>query len=169
MNRRRRRRWLVVVILLILGGGAAWWYFGRGRGDAPPALAFSGPSTELRHTVVVPTLDTPIPPGKSAIWCGSFQLAWDSLKNDVVGEPVRIAGAEEVAGRLNKAALPAGTIAEENYYARAGLVRDGIVGQIRADMRRRFPHVELPPLEDDGFVAHAFAYLKGRIRFPIPY
>src|SRR5438552_18000947 len=51
--------------------------------DEPtPSLpkSFDAPSTSLRQTAIVPTLDTPVPEGKSAVWCASFQLAWDRLK-----------------------------------------------------------------------------------------
>jgi hypothetical protein len=38
-------------------------------------LSFDGRSDALQKTVVVPTLDTPIPKGKSVIWCASFQCS----------------------------------------------------------------------------------------------
>src|SRR5437868_3423219 len=53
------------------------------------ARTFDGSSTDLRQTVIVSTLDTPIPDGKSAIWCSSFQLAWNRLKAGVVGGPIQ--------------------------------------------------------------------------------
>ena len=51
----------------------------------PTALAFDGDSKSLKQSVIIPTLDTPIPEGKNVIWCASFQMAWDRLKNDVIG------------------------------------------------------------------------------------
>src|SRR5579883_158864 len=56
--------------------------------DSPPALVVS--STELKRTVVVPTLDTPFPEGQSAIWCSSFQLAWNRFAKDFTGGPVQL-------------------------------------------------------------------------------
>jgi hypothetical protein len=117
--------------------------------------------------VIVPTLDTPMPAGKTAIWCGSFQLAWGRLREDVLREPIRLMGAEELCERLNNVTLPAETIPEENYDARAGLVRDGIAQQIREDMRRRFPMVELPSFAESGNVAIALAFLQGKVDGPI--
>src|SRR5262245_19739377 len=122
------RVWILAILLVLVVAGYFWWHPNRGdRGEVPAALAFAGPSTDLNDTVIVPTLDTPIPRNKSAIWCGSFQLAWDRLRQDLVGEPIRIAGAEAVADRLNKGTLPADNIVEENYSAKSGLVRDGVV------------------------------------------
>lgn len=52
-----------------------WWGFYYQPTHEAQAKPFEGDSSELQHTIIVPTLDTPIPEGKSAIWCGSFQLA----------------------------------------------------------------------------------------------
>ena len=35
----------------------------------PPAMAFNGDSRDLKQSIVVPTLDTPMPKGKNVIWC----------------------------------------------------------------------------------------------------
>jgi hypothetical protein len=51
--------------------------------DTEPERTFAGPSTLLSQTEILPTLDSPIPEHKSAIWCISVQLAWNRLKDDV--------------------------------------------------------------------------------------
>src|SRR5262245_61995271 len=53
-----------------------------------PERVFAGSSDRLQRTAILPTLDSPIPGGKSAIWCISLQLAWNVLKDDVAGGPV---------------------------------------------------------------------------------
>ena len=77
----------ITTFLLLRPGNVA-----QSEGSASK-LSFDGDSSELKQTAFVPTLDTPIPDGKSAVWCASFQLAWDKLKSDVVtainqGKPV---------------------------------------------------------------------------------
>lgn len=59
-------------------------------------------TSDLKQTAVVGTLDCPMPEHKNVIWCSTFQMAWDKLKNDVIGEPVRVRDAEEIASRLNR-------------------------------------------------------------------
>lgn len=129
---------------------------------------FDGPSNRLVHTIIVPTLDTPIPDGKNVIWCGSFQLAWNELKSKVAGEPIRLKGAQEVADRLNSSSFAATELADGSYYAAAGFVRDRIVERITNDMRGRFPSVNVP---DFGFgnIAVAYAYLEATVSFQLPY
>ena len=51
----------------------------------PPELK---KSSELKATIVTPVLDWPIEKGKNVIWCSTFQLAWNELRNGMVGEDV---------------------------------------------------------------------------------
>jgi len=133
-------------------------------------MCYSGNSTDLKYTVVVPTLDTPMPPGRNVIWCASFQLAWNRLRDDVIGEPIRVANAEAVARRLNAAGVTDHDLLPGAFYAAAGQVTKGIRARILSDMGRQFPqvNVRLPEqrMED---VLLAYAYLQSRMKFPRPY
>jgi len=64
-------------------------------------LTFDGSSQDLKATEVVPTLDTPIPKGKNAIWCASFQSAWKALEA-LAGEAIRLSEMPKKAGQLNE-------------------------------------------------------------------
>jgi hypothetical protein len=79
-------------------------------------------SKSLRQTVVLATLDCSLPARKNAIWCSTFQMAWDRLRSDVIGEPIQVLGAEPLANRLNQAQYTLGDIEEESYYVHAGAV-----------------------------------------------
>ena len=118
---------------------------------SPPAVAFKGKSHDLKQSVIVPTLDTPVPAGKNIIWCAPFQMAWDHLKDDVVKEPIRIANAEIVAKRLNGSPFSESDLPDKSFYAAAGLVKDGIDQKIRQEMHERF-HKEPVDLDDPGAV-----------------
>ncbi len=134
---------------------------------APPPLTFGGSSTALEKTIVVPTLDTPLANGKSAVWCASFQLAWKELVSLAKG-PIQLSGPELAWQRLNNCTVTNRDLSPEIYYAAAGLSRDGIEDRIRREMGGRFPHVAVPDLGKDN-VAVAFAYLEAAIKFQIPY
>jgi hypothetical protein len=45
-----------------------------------PAVSVSAKSGDLKATVVVPTLDTPVSEGKSAVWCSTLALAWKEYR-----------------------------------------------------------------------------------------
>ena len=130
-------------------------------------------SRNLRQTVVVATLDCPLPEHKNAIWCASFQMAWDKLRQDIIGEPIQVPEAQELADRLNRSQFPAGSIEKESYYATAGFVKNGIIEQIRKDMAKRFPHEPAPILDkkyaNQSNVIAAYAFLNVSIEFEQPF
>ena len=139
--------------------------FDRSREKKP---TFAGDSSKLGRTVILPTMDTPIVPGKNNIWCSSFQLAWNEMKDVVIKEPIKVIDAEELSRRLNNANQKKSDLLEDSYYIAAGRTSDGIREKIRSDMARRFPSVELPPF-NPADVLIAFAYLEAYVKFKEPY
>jgi hypothetical protein len=167
---------IIVGILLVVGCGIIPWsgqieraLYLRNKGPyTVPPVAFDGDSTGLKQSVIIPTLDTAMPEGKNVIWCATFQMAWDRLKNDVIGEPVRIANAEAAADSLNKAVVADDDLPEGAYYAAAGLTKDGIAEKIRREMQERF-HKEPMDLDDKQAVILAYAYLRANVPFTLPF
>jgi hypothetical protein len=122
---------------------------------------------------MVATLDCPLPEHKNAIWCSTFQMAWDKLKQDIIGEPIQIPAAQELADRLNRSQFPTGSIEERSYYATAGFAKNGIIEQVQKEMKRRFPS-EPAPTFDSRYttlpdVILAYAYLDVDVSFKHPY
>ncbi len=162
------------VFILALAGVVLWW---RGFGSyvvqrvqyGSRTATFSGDSASLQQTVVVPTLDTPCPPGKNVIWCSSFQLAWNELRDKVIKAPLNVIGAEEIAARLNAARQSASDLDAKSVYARGGWVKKGIREQIRKDMAARFPSHVLPDFNDYTEGILAYSYLAARVPFKHPF
>ncbi len=113
-------------------------------------------SKNLKQTVVVATLDCPLPEHKNAIWCSTFQMAWDKFKQDIIGEPIQVLGAEELADRLNRIPFPTGSIEEKSYYAAAGFVKKGIIEQIQKEMKQRFPSEPVPTFDSSYTPARCY-------------
>jgi hypothetical protein len=137
-------------VLLLLAGCAA-----------PESLPAIDPGI-----AVVPTLDTPLPPGRTAVWSAALGLAWDRLKSDVAGGPVLLEGAQAWADRLNgfapaQEAIPPDALAVAGPSEKA---RDVMVREMAA----RFPG-SLPDLAGirDGLLI--YSYLSARLRFSLPY
>ena len=133
-----------------------------------PTSPFEGSSTELTLTAIMPTLDTPLPENKSAIWCLSFQMAWNELQTLLKKEPIRLANASETVRRLNEARFSRDSLVPEMYYSTAGFMRDGIGSRIHEEMKRSFPSVKVPSFGvEDAIIA--YAYLEAQIGFNLPY
>jgi len=165
-----------LIILYILSGALIFANSGcsSDKDTIPePALemTYDGNSTDLKHTVILPTLNTPIPKGKNVIWCSSFQLAWNELKINVIGEPVKVIGAEDIANRLNLARQSRADISDKSCYATAGIVKDGILEKIQTEMAKRFPSEQQPDFSDvlPIDVIIAYSYLMANVKFRIPY
>ena len=62
-------------------------------------------------TVFATTLDEAHAPGRTIIWCASFQLAWNELRG-VPGAPVAVEPSSEMADKLNASAVTRNDIDE---------------------------------------------------------
>lgn len=134
----------------------------------PPAVAFIGESTDLRQSVVVPTLDTPMPEGMNVMWCGTFQLAWNRLAKDILGQPPDVKGAEAVAQRLNQAQFVENDLPPGSYLALAGFAKDGIADVVQSKMTSVFQKaVEIDPMDPGDILA--YAYLEASAEFTVPF
>lgn len=136
------------------------------------AMTFSGESGLLERTVIVPTLDSPRPANKNVIWCSSFQLAWNQMKDDVIGAPVKVVGAEEIAARLNETGQSANDLEADSFYAAAGRVKEGIIDKIRKDMAAKFPAHSVPDFNEvadypNGILS--YSYLTANVPFRHPF
>lgn len=129
---------------------------------------FDGRSSDLEKTVVVPALESTLPEGQNMIWCSSFQVAWNELK-DVVNGPVKLNSNPPITDFLNTAKQSKDDISPENVYARAGLVQDGIIQEIKAEMALKFPGemVSIRDVAEPAIIA--YAYQQANVRFTVPY
>ncbi|NLS90614.1 MAG: hypothetical protein GXX96_00330 [Planctomycetaceae bacterium] len=166
----------VVSLLLVGGCGIIPWkphlarvFHPRIKGPyEPPPIAFIGESTDLRQSVVVPTLDTPMPKDMNVIWCGTFQLAWNRLAKDILGQPPDVKGAEAVASRLNQAKFGEDDLPLGSYLALAGFAKDGIADEVESKMARMFQKaVEIDPMDPNDILA--YAYLEASADFTVPF
>jgi len=133
---------------------------------------FSGGSDSLSQTIIVPTLDSPLTGGRNIIWCSSFQLAWNKVKDDVLGEPLQVVEAEEIAARLNSAKQSTADLEPESFYAAAGRTKDGIIEKIHKEMAAKFPSHSVPDFDDiAGFpdAILAYSYLIASVPFKYPF
>lgn len=141
---------------------------GRERVDYQPRPVSAVSSTQLPGTAIVPTLDTPLAESGNAVWCATFQVAWNRARSDVVGGPLRISNAQVVATRLNNSPVTETALPSGSYFAAAGRVEDGIVETIHRKMAQRFPSVEVSDFDDAvGFVT--YAYLDTQATFTTPF
>jgi hypothetical protein len=133
---------------------------------------YSGSSDGLKHTIIVPTLDSSVPESSNVIWCSSFQLAWNELADKLGDSGVTLKGADEIAEQLNNSLCSKDDIEPSSYYADAGYIRDGIIKEIQENMRTKFPRKTVPDFSDvvaEGSYLIAYAYITANVTFDIPF
>jgi len=138
--------------------------------DLPVPYAYNGDSPGLRQTVILPTLNTPIPAGKNAIWCSSFQLAWNHAKDDVIHAPIKMESADSVLAMLNHTEQQDSDLLPNDYFVMAGQVKNGIVDDIQRKMGERFPGQSIPRFDSytaDDIIAYAYISSEARLSSPL--
>jgi hypothetical protein len=131
---------------------------------------FDGPSTKLKNTRILPTLETPIEKDCSAIWCASFSAAWKTLAADIAKADIALEGSPQAAALLNKAGDPRPHIPKGCLYVAAGWNQKGIIDRIRQELKAAFPAKPapvFPGIDPSSFVA--YSYLEANVKFTLPY
>jgi hypothetical protein len=129
---------------------------------------------ELQSTVISPHLEAPIEPGRSVLWCATFQLAWNEVCA-LVGEDIHFVEEPPMVAILDKKSATKDDLDEASYVALAGFVRDGIYDEIPKALGRKFRGAARPHLLPDPAVAPrpqdivAYAYLFKNLEFPTPF
>ncbi|HNY27669.1 MAG TPA: hypothetical protein PKH31_09840 [Candidatus Sumerlaeota bacterium] len=168
-KRSRIQRWRVLIIL-VATVWLAWRIYTTPSPKPVTPPAFEGDSKDLKETVVVPTLDAPIPTGQNVIWCASFVSAWKKIEADVTGEPPALEGNPAIVESLNKAPDPRPDIPPSSLYVAAGWNQKGILQTIASDLKKQFPGKAIPSfpgIAPEAFVA--YSYLEAKAAFNIPY
>lgn len=94
------------------------------------------------------------------------------MKDDVIGAPVEVVDAEELAARLNTAEQSDADLEARSFYAAAGRVEEGIISKIQKDMAAKFPFHSMPDFNDIADIPRgilAYSYLTANVPFKYPY
>lgn len=111
---------LVTVIVLVIGGVFAYSRFIKNEEIEAPS-PISKEKTLLSSTdgiTTVLTLDDEIK--DDTIWCGTFQLIWNDLKNELAKQDIVFNPQLEVVENLNKETFTINDLSEDSYYKKIG-------------------------------------------------
>jgi len=125
-----------------------------------PSEASTRPTTQPHasrprgsETITAPHVDCELPQGANVLWCASMQLAWNELV-DFAGGELALAGRPRTADLLDRRIVSEADIDAASVVVRAGLVEDGVLDAIRAEMARKFkgeqPASKVMPRWADG-------------------
>lgn len=99
--------------------------------EAPKTL-----SEQITNINVVPTMQDTVS-GNSA-WCGTFQLVWNDMQDNLVDGKVKFDEENEMVTNLNKQSFTQDSIPEEYYYKNWGVKSPSLKSEIEKGIKDRF-------------------------------
>lgn len=112
---------IVSIIILIILGVFTYSQITKKTEIEEPNKPTSSSKTSLSSTegiTTVLTLDDEIT--DNTIWCGTFQLIWNDLKNDLAKQDIVFNPQLKVVENLNKETFTTKELSEESYYKKIG-------------------------------------------------
>lgn len=97
---------------------------------------YSAPQKESVGTNVVLTLHDEI--AKDSVWCGTFQLIWNDLKNEIAKQDIIFTPQLQVVENLNKGTFTADDISKDSYYKVYGLPTQELKQEIEKAIKEKF-------------------------------
>lgn len=109
--------------------------------------------------------------GDNTAWCGTFNLIWNDLKNDLAKQDIVFAPQPEVVENLNKGTFNTSQLAQESYYKVYGTPSLELKAEIEKAIQEKFNETS-DILDDFDWNAHdpkdyfLYAMLKKEFEFP---
>lgn len=108
----------------------------------------------------------------NSVWCGTFNLVWNDLKNDVAKQDIVFTPQLKIAENLNKGTFNTNYLSEESYYKTHGYATKELKEKIEKDIKEKFNEksdildsFEWP--EEKGEQYFLYAMLKKEFEFPM--
>lgn len=71
-------------------------------------------------------------------WCGTFQLIWNDLKNDVIKQDIVFQPQLDVVENLNKGKFDTSKLSESSYYKKQGIPTQELKEEIEKALKEKF-------------------------------
>lgn len=92
---------------------------------------------EGNDIIIVPTMRNII--GENSFWCGTFQLIWNDLKNDIANKNIIfLEGQPEMVNYLNLGEFDTSMISDDLYYKKYGLKTLELKSEIEKEIYKKF-------------------------------
>lgn len=171
-----KKTWIgiILMILVIVAGAVAFLKKENRRVSDVPNPA----STEKKEIEtltkndklsIVTSLEDKI--GDNTAWCGTFNLIWNDLKNDLAKQDIVFSPQPEVVEHLNKGTFTTADLSEESYYKVYGAPSLELKAQIEEAIQEKFN--ETSDILDDFDWSNAgpedyflYCMLKKEFEFP---
>ena len=76
--------------------------------------------------------------GDNAVWCGTFNLIWNDLKNDIAKQDIKFAENSDTVDNLNKGTFTTNELSESSYYKTYGTPKLELKAEIEKAIKEKF-------------------------------
>lgn len=138
---------IVVVLLLIILVMVYANFFKNGNTDQTPLKRIenivddnntnNNPEKKYSEDIeTIATLEDEIT--KNSAWCGTFQLVWNDMVNNVVKQDVVFTPQKQIVENLNKQTFKEDQISEKDYYKTYDLLTLDLKAEIEKAIKEKF-------------------------------
>ena len=127
---------------------------------------------DLPATDISSHMEAPISSGRNVVYCATFQIAWNQLKDDILKEGIKVQAPVAMVAFLNKSLAVEADMDEKDYLALAGFVKGDIVGRINRGLQRQFGYdawLLNPDEYQDPATILVYTFLNKNLRFKYPF
>ena len=156
-SEKRKKRFelflLFLITLVVLFNVFIWWRFKEPKEpvavspEEPSSPSFVGNSDDLHQSVIVPSLQSALPPNRSVMWAATSNLAWKEL-HSLAGGDISIKTRPVFAREMNEGIKLDPGLEPKDYYVKAGFKSAGIYDIVKRDLTGRFPRISPPKVDD---------------------
>ena len=175
------KRWIFLIVLIVLAiiVGVIWYQIGVGETKNNITNNTPVANNNMQNNVhenneesgidVVLSLEDEIT--DNSVWCGTFNLVWNDLKNDVAKQDIVFTPQLKVAENLNKGTFTTDYLSEDSYYKIHGYASEELKEKIEKDIKDKFNEKSdiLDSFEwpiEEGNLYFLYAMLKKEFEFP---
>jgi len=126
---------IIIIVLIILAVGAFYIIKNHETSTYTPISIETTAKTTAGLTIV-PTMQDTIT--ANSAWCGTFQLVWNDLKNELVKQDIVFTPQEQMATNLNKEEFTSSMLSDDSYYKKYGLMTPALKTEIEQGIKDKF-------------------------------
>lgn len=95
-------------------------------------------SFDTKNIITTLTLDDEIDQNTDTIWCATFQLIWNDLKNDLAKQDIIFTPQLKIVENLNKETFTTNDLSEKYYYKKLGTPSLKLKQEIEKGIKEKF-------------------------------
>ncbi len=128
----KKRILLAVLMILIIAGGIFAFSKWKGNGKEEPNIEYKS----NKNLGIVLSLEDEI--SDNTAWCGTFNLIWNDLKNDLAKQDILFSPQKKLVENLNKGTFNTSHLSENSYYKVYGRPTLELKAEIEKAIQEKF-------------------------------